>query len=99
MHSLDPAPSSTRVGDAPLCTPRGLRLAYTALSPPAERRGDNDLRRAILLSVAWLPLLVALWAAADPRPRRGLRRLLAGLLLFEIGYGLFLFYIFLRLPD
>jgi hypothetical protein len=58
-----------------------------------------DMRKLILLSAVMGPLLLGVLAAADPRPRRGLARLVASVAVLELVYGLLLYYVWLRLSD
>ena len=55
------------------------------------------MKRALLLSIVFVPVLLGMHAAAGHRPRRGFRRLLASLLVFDVLYALFLYYMFLRM--
>jgi hypothetical protein len=55
------------------------------------------MKRALLLSIAFVPVLLGMHAAAARRPRRGFRRLLASLVVFDVLYALFLYYVFLRM--
>jgi hypothetical protein len=57
------------------------------------------MRKAILLSAIMGPILLGLVAAADRKPRRGLTWLVASVALFELGNGLVLYYVWLRLSD
>lgn len=57
------------------------------------------MRRLILLSAVLGPLLLGILAAADPRPRRGLKRLVVSVAALEFVYGLLLYYVWLRLSD
>jgi len=51
---------------------------------------------ALLLSVTFVPVLLGMLAAGSRRPRRGLLRLLASVLAFNLLYALFLYYFYLR---
>jgi hypothetical protein len=56
------------------------------------------MRKLILLSIVLVPLWLALRAAADPRPQRGLKRLLLRVALLDALYVVLLYYVYLKLP-
>jgi hypothetical protein len=55
-------------------------------------------RKTVLLAAVLAPVLLGMWAALDSRPRRALLRLIPMVAVFELVYGLALYYIWLRLP-
>jgi hypothetical protein len=55
------------------------------------------MKRALLLSFVFVPVLLGMGAASGRRSRRGLIRLLASLFVFEVLYALFLYYVYLRM--
>ena len=61
-----------------------------------ERLKDRDLRKAILLAVVIVPIWLALQCALDRSPRRGLRRLLLAVALFDCAFTVALYYLYLR---
>ncbi len=61
-------------------------------SPPGA-----ELGKVLLLSVVFVPVLLGMLAARSPRPRRGLRRLIAAFLGFDVAYAAFLYYVYLRI--
>jgi hypothetical protein len=57
------------------------------------------MRRAILMSAALAPVLLALLASLDARPRRGLLGLVGLFASFALCYGTLLYFVWLRLSD
>lgn len=56
------------------------------------------MRKIILLSIVLVPLWLALRAASDHKPRRGLMGLLLGIVLLDALYTFALYYVYLKLP-
>jgi hypothetical protein len=54
------------------------------------------MKRALLLSFVFVPVLLGM-RAAGRGPRRGLVRLLAALVVADVLYAVFLYYLYLRL--
>ncbi len=61
-------------------------------SPPGAA-----LSKALLLSVVYVPILLGMLAAGNPRPRRALRRLVLAFFAFDLVYAAFLYYVYLRI--
>lgn len=57
------------------------------------------MRKAILISVALVPVFLGLLAASDAKPKRGLMSLMVGVAAFELVYAFLLYYVWLRLSD
>jgi hypothetical protein len=55
------------------------------------------MKRALLLSIVFVPILLGMRAAGVRRPRHGLVRLLASIIAFDVLYALFLYYLYLRM--
>jgi hypothetical protein len=55
------------------------------------------LSKALLLSVVFVPILLGMRAASARRARAGLVRLAVTVLLFDLAYALFLYYVYLKI--
>ena len=55
------------------------------------------MSKALLTTIAFVPVLLGVRAASSRRAGRGLRRLILAVLLFDAAYAAFLYYVFLRI--
>jgi hypothetical protein len=55
------------------------------------------MSKALLMTIAFVPILLGVWAASSRREGHGLRRLLLAVLAFDAAYAAFLYYVFLRI--
>jgi hypothetical protein len=57
------------------------------------------VRKAIIIAVVLVPVLLGLVASLDGRPKRGLFALLASVILFQVGQAAVLYLLWLRMSD
>jgi hypothetical protein len=55
------------------------------------------MQKALLISIVAATLVIPMWAARDRNPRRGLRKVVTRVLLFNLVYLLALMFIYPRL--
>jgi hypothetical protein len=60
--------------------------------------GASAMRSLLLNSILIATVLIPIWAARDPHPRRGLMRALVGLWLYNVVYAFACAYVWARLP-
>lgn len=57
------------------------------------------MQKILLLSILLATMSIPMFAAADPKPGRGLRRAVLWLVAFDIAYVIAIIYVLPRLPE